>query len=228
MSSRQSIQIDKGKAVQEPDDSQAIPTIIFTSLDKWCPLPNDTLNTRPQLLPPNTSKNHVSLELPNYPHEPLLFYLRDYELYYTAICGPRYNEYAIFIDYQEWSVNKEISFYQYLKIIKAYRALQQDINNHPVLLVMPTGFIQTFKCYQQYFEYWTAYEPHMFRFISKIFPDIHFCPFDQTFSHVLIPLRYGISFDSSCLVQTTEGLKCKYLLEMEHFQKQDEEKAGKG
>jgi len=60
---------------------------------------------------------------------------------------------------------------------------------------------------------------HTFKFVSKIFPDIHICPFDQTYSHVLIPLRYGIKCDSSCLVQTTEGLQCKYLLEMEHSQK---------
>ena len=181
------------------------------------PMSTDTLITHPQFLPPITSNK--SLQLPNYPHEPLLFYLRDYDLFYTAFCGPRYNEYAIFIDYQEWLVNKEISFYQYLKIIKAYRTLLQDINNHPVLLIMPTGFIQTFKYHYQHFEYWTAYEPHIFRFICKIFPDIHICPIDQTFSHVLIPLRYGINFDASCLVQTTEGLKCKYLLEMEHVQR---------
>jgi len=99
MSFRQNIQVDKGKAVQEPDDSQVIPTIIFTSLDKWYPSPDDIFITNPQLLPPNTSNNYISFQWPNYPHEPLLFYLRDYELYYTAFCGPRYNEYAIFIDY---------------------------------------------------------------------------------------------------------------------------------
>jgi len=60
MSSRQNSQVDKGKAIQEPDDSQVIPTIIFTSLDKWYPSPDDTFITNPQFLPPNTSNNHVS------------------------------------------------------------------------------------------------------------------------------------------------------------------------
>jgi len=207
----------QGKAIQEADDSQVIPTIIFTSLDKWYPSPDDTFDICPHSLPPHSSNDHISFHLTNYPHEPLLFYLRDYELYYTAFCGPQYNEYAIFIDYQEWLVNKEISFYQYLKIIKAYRALLQDINNHPILLIMPTRFIQTFKYYHQHFEYWTAFEPHIFRFVSKIFPDIHICSFDQTHSHVLIPLRYGINFDSSCLIHTTNGLQCKYPLEMEQL-----------
>jgi len=100
MSSHQHSQVDKGKALQEPDDSQVIPTIIFTSLDKWYPSPDDT-SIYSHSLPPHTAINHISFQLNNYPHEPLLFYLRDYELYYTAFCGPRYNEYAIFIDYQE-------------------------------------------------------------------------------------------------------------------------------
>jgi len=54
------------------------------------------------------------------PLDPLLFYLRDYELYYTALSGPRYNEFAIFIDFHEWDLSATTSFYQYLKIIKAY------------------------------------------------------------------------------------------------------------
>ena len=43
-----------------------------------------------------------SIQLPNFPRAPLQFYLRDHELYYTSFYGPRYNETAIFIDYQEW------------------------------------------------------------------------------------------------------------------------------
>jgi len=45
--------------------------------------------------------DYNSMQLKNYPHEPLLFYLRDHELYFTSFYGPRYNEQAIFIDYQE-------------------------------------------------------------------------------------------------------------------------------
>ena len=82
-----------------------------------------------------------SLQLPNFPHEPLLFYFRDHELYYTSFYGPRYNENAIFIDYQKWYSSSEISFYSYLKLIKAYQKLVQDVNNHPVLIVMPTGSV---------------------------------------------------------------------------------------
>ena len=84
------------------------------------------------------------IQMTNYPHKPLLFYLRDHELYYTSFYGPRCNESAIFIDYQEWYNYVEISFYQYLKIIKAYHVLVQDVNNHPVLIVTPTGYIESF------------------------------------------------------------------------------------
>ena len=64
-----------------------------------------------------------SIQLTNFPYEPLLFYLHDHELYYTSFYGPRYNENAIFIDYQEWYNSSEISFYSYLKLIKAYHCL---------------------------------------------------------------------------------------------------------
>jgi len=63
----------------------------------------------------------------NIPMDPLLFYIRDHELYYTALHGPRYNEYAIFIDYHEWYLSANMSFYQYLKIIIAYRSLLQTL-----------------------------------------------------------------------------------------------------
>ena len=83
------------------------------------------------------------MQLPNFPHEPLLFYLCDHELYYTSFYGPQYNENAIFIDYQEWYISFEISFYSYLKLIKPYQTLVQDVNNHPVLIVMPTELYYT-------------------------------------------------------------------------------------
>ena len=34
-------------------------------------------------------------------------------------------------------------FYHHLKIVKAYQALVQDVNNHPVLIIMPTRYIET-------------------------------------------------------------------------------------
>ena len=76
------------------------------------------------------------------PLDPLLFYLRDHELYYTALSGPRYNEYAIFIDYHEWELSATCSFYQYLKIIKAYQALLQIITMKPILVILPTGYFK--------------------------------------------------------------------------------------
>ena len=158
----------------------------------------------------NTNDSN-SIQLSNFPHEPLLFYLRDHELYYTSFYGPRYNETAIFIDHQEWYNSSEISFHSYLKLIKAYQTLVQDVNNHPVLIVMPTGYINYFKWFRQRLEYWTAFEPHIFNFVSKMFPDVHFCPVDQSHTQVLIPLHYPFQIDASCLVHTQNGLRCKYL-----------------
>ena len=63
------------------------------------------------------------IQMTNYPHEPLLFCLRDHELYYISFYGPRYNGSAIFIDYQEWYNYAKIPFYNCFKIIKAYQAL---------------------------------------------------------------------------------------------------------
>ena len=85
---------DKGIAMQPADDNQFAP------------------------IKPQSSSFYK-----NVPLDPLLFYIRDHELYYTALHGPRYNEYAIFIDYYEWYLSANMSFYQYLKIIIAYRSL---------------------------------------------------------------------------------------------------------
>ena len=84
-------------------------------------------------------QNHFTLQMSNIPLDPLLFYLCDHELYYTALSGPRYNEYAIFIDHHEWELSATCSFYQYLKIIKAYQALLQTITVKPILVILPTG-----------------------------------------------------------------------------------------
>jgi len=53
----------------------------------------------------------IQTEAPTVPIDPLLFYIRDHELYYTACHGPRYNEYAIFIDYHEWYLSANMSFF---------------------------------------------------------------------------------------------------------------------
>ena len=53
----------------------------------------------------------------NVPLDPLLFYIRDHELYYTALHGPRYNEYAIFIDYHEWYLSANMSFINTSKLL---------------------------------------------------------------------------------------------------------------
>ena len=154
-----------------------------------------------------------------YSLEPLLFYLRDNDLYFTSFAGPCYNEYAIFIDYQEWYLSKEIPLYQQLTLIKVYRTLLQDINNHLILIIIPTGYIETVRYYNQYFTYWTAFEPHIFQFVIKIIPDVHICPFEQHNSHVLIPMCYSISFDIFCLNQTNNDLRCKLIREYSKFTK---------
>jgi len=151
------------------------------------------------------------MQLPNFPHESLLFYFRDHELYYTSFYGPRYNENAIFIYYQEWYNSSEISFYSYLKLIKAYQMLVQNVNNHPVLIVMPTGYINYFKWFRKHLEYWTAFEFHIFKFVLKMFPDVHICPVDRSHTQVLIPLHYPFQIDASYLVYTKYGLRCKFL-----------------
>jgi len=81
--------------------------------------------------------------------EPLLFYLRDHtdELHFTTFKGPRYNEYAIFIYYDQRLSSSWTSFYSYLKILKFYRALLQEFHRHLVLIVTPTGYIQTLRFY---------------------------------------------------------------------------------
>ena len=152
-----------------------------------------------------------SIQLTNFSHEPLLFYLRDHELYFTSFYGPRYNESAIFIDYQEWYNSSEISFYSYLKLIKAYQTLVQDVNNHPVLIIISTEYINYFKWFHKQFKYWTTFEPYIFKFVSKVFPDVHICPVDQSYTQVLIPLQYPFQINASCLVPTKYGLCCKFL-----------------
>ena len=159
----------------------------------------------------------------NYSLEPLLFYLRDNDLYFTSFARLQYNEYAIFIDYQEWYLSKEIPFYQYLTRIKVYKTLLQDINNHPVLIVMPTDYIENVRYYYHYFNYWTAFEHHIFRFVTKIIPDVHICPFKRHNSNVLTPLCYDIRFDISCLNQTDKDPRCKLIQEYSEFTKTQEE-----
>ena len=120
----------------------------------------------------------------NVPLDPLLFYIRDHELYYTALQGPRHNEYAIFNDYHEWYLSANMSFYQYLKIILAYRALLRAINRRPVLIILPTGYIESWRFFHHFhygennFTYWKHYKHCVLRFVQRIIPDVHICPQD--------------------------------------------------
>jgi len=120
----------------------------------------------------------------NVPLDPLLFYIRDHELYYTALHGPRYNEYAILIDYHEWYLSANMSFYQYLKIIIAYRSLLQTINRRPVVIILPTGYVESWHFFHHFhygknnFTYWKHYEHCVLCFVQRVIPDVHICPQD--------------------------------------------------
>jgi len=194
-------------SIQHPSSSTQIPSSELSEYFHTTLTMND--NDKDKSLQPLQDSN--SIQLPNFPHEPLLFYLRDHELYYASFYRPRYNENAIFIDYKEWYNSSEISFYCYLKLFKAYQTLVQDVNNHPVLIIMPTGYINYFKWSHRQLEYWTAFEPHILKFVSKVFPDVHICPVDQSHTKVLIPLHYPFQIDASCLIHTQYGVRCKFL-----------------
>ena len=118
-----------------------------------------------------------SLPTLNVPLEPLLFYLRDHELYYTALSGPRYNEYALFIDIHEWDLSATTTFYQYLKLIKAYRTLLHSLTKKLMLIILPTGYIETCRFFDV-FTYWKDYDPSVLQFVQKIIPDVHICLHD--------------------------------------------------
>ena len=142
--------------------------------------------------------------------EPLLFYLRDHELYYTSFAGSRYNEYAIFIDFHEWRTSSEIPFYQYLRLLNAYKNLIQEINNHSLITIIPTGFFETIRFYNDYFCVWNNYEPYVLNFITKYFPDSHLCSLDQ---YHFMPSQNIPKFTtlSPCLFLTDSGYQCKIL-----------------
>jgi len=132
---------DKGKASQKAEDYQLQVPI----QNPFTPFPY-----KKQTIP-SSSTYRVPLD-------PLLFYLRDHELYYTALSGPRCNEFAIFIDFHEWDLSATTSFYQYLKIIKAYRALLHSITMKPILIILPTGYIETCRFFDV-LTYWKDYDP---------------------------------------------------------------------
>jgi len=143
-------------------------------------------------------QNHFTPQMPSLPLDPLLFYLRDHELYYTALSGPRYNEYAIFIDYHEWELSVTCSFYQYLKIIKAYQAVLQTITMQPILVVLPTGYIETCRWFD-IFTFWKD-DPCVLQFVQKVIPDVHIFPQDY-FSYQLRFL--SSSTQAQCWTQNT-------------------------
>jgi len=60
----------------------------------------------------------------------------------TVFCDSCYNEYGIFIYYHEWYLSTCIPFIYYLKIIKTYQSLLQDIKNHFILIVLPTSYFE--------------------------------------------------------------------------------------
>jgi len=105
----------------------------------------------------------------NYPHKPLLFCKRDNELYYASFCSSRYNEYAIFIDYHEWYFSAGIPFYYYLKIVKAYRPLLQDLNQRSVLILAPTGYVESLRFYREYIECWKILSHMFFNLFKRLF-----------------------------------------------------------
>ena len=144
-------------------------------------------------------QNHFTPQMSNIPLDPLLFY-------YTALSGPRYNEYAIFIDYHEWELSATCSFYQYLKIIKAYQALLQTITMMPVLVILLTGYIETCR-WLDIFTYWKDYDPCIFQFVQRVIPDVHICPHDY-FSYQIRFIHSA--FQARCCIQNT-------CLQMIHF-----------
>jgi len=148
----------KGKGLQRTKDDQ----LFVSTQNQFQPL---------------TQAQCLSMPDKNLPLDPCRFYLRDHELYYTALNGPRYNEYAIFIDFHEWYLSANSSFYEYLKIIKAYRSLLQSINNHPVLIVLPTGYVETCRFFH-IFTYWKPYDAYVIHFVQKVIPDVHICLHD--------------------------------------------------
>jgi len=158
----------------------------------------------------------IQTEAPNVPIDPLLFYIRDHELYYTACHGPRYNEYAIFIDYHEWYLSANTSFFQYLKIINAYRALLQTVNKHPVVIILATGYVESWRLFRHYssgnnyLTYWKDHELCILRFVLKVIPDAHICPLDF--------LSYQMQFLST--ISQLQIYMQKTCLQMSHFASQ--------
>jgi len=159
------------------------------------------------------NNNNHQQTIHNYPHEPCLFYICDNELHCTAFCSSRYNEYAIFIDYHEWYLSGSIPFYQYLKIVKAYRSLLQDLNQNLILIVAPTGYAETVTFHWDYFVYWKHFEPYVLQFIQKIISDVHICPHDYLSfqTRYLSPtttIKVIQAFHASCLHFSSNGFHC--------------------
>ena len=84
-------------SIQHPSSSTQIPS--FELLEHFHTSLTTNSNEEDKSL--QVLNDFNSIQLKNFPHKPFLFYLCDHELYYTSFYGPRYNESAIFIDYQE-------------------------------------------------------------------------------------------------------------------------------
>jgi len=84
-------------SIQHPSSSTQIPS---SELSEYFHT-NLTMNDNDKDKSLQLLNDSNSIQLPNFPYERLLFYLRDHELYYISFYGSRYNENAIFIDYEE-------------------------------------------------------------------------------------------------------------------------------
>ena len=77
-----------------------------------------------------------------------LFYIRNYELCFIVLKGPRYNDYVILMKYNQCTSNPHSSFYEYLKIIKAYISIFQELHGHLELIIIPTATSKPFTSFR--------------------------------------------------------------------------------
>ena len=132
-----------------------------------------------------STSNSIHIQNPNNLkdiQESLLYYLKDHtdELHFTAFKGLRYNEYAIFIRYDRWLSRSSTSFYSYLNILNFHRSLIQKFYDHPILVVLPTYYIQTIHFLKQFItNYCQSLERYIIQFIHWVIPDAHICPADK-------------------------------------------------
>ena len=107
-------------------------------------------------------------------------------------------------------------FFQYLKIISAYRSLLQTVNKHPVVIILATGYVESWRLFRHYssgknyLTYWKDHELHILRFVLKVIPDAHICPLDF--------LSYQMQFFST--ISQLQIYMQKTCLQISHFASQ--------